>query len=75
MCIRIKITKGNIKSKHKQKQNTFVLLVQDNAPVRITQFGVTEVANCSFELLLYPFYSKDLDPLDFFQFPKFISHL
>ena len=39
-----------------------VLLLQDNAPVHTTQVSVTEAADCSFKLRLYPSFLPDLVP-------------
>ena len=58
-----------IKSKHREKLRTAILLLQDNIPVHTTQFAMAEAAICGFKLLPYPSYSPDLAPYNFYLFP------
>ena len=61
-----------IVKKRTEKLTQGVLLLQDNdnARVHISQVAMAAESKCSFEVLLYPPYSPDLAPSDFYLFPN-----
>ena len=61
--------------KRQGKLTRGVLLLQDNALGHMSQVAMTAATECGFEILLHPPYSPDMDPSDFYLFPKLRSHL
>ena len=52
-----------------------VLLLQDNAPARMSQVAMTAATGCRFEILPHPPYFPDMAPIDFYLFPKLKFHI
>ena len=59
-----------IREKRRGKLSKGVLLKQDNARVHTCKVAVDAVERNGYELIPHPAYSPDLDPSDFFLFPK-----
>ena len=64
-----------MKSKRPGKLRRRVLLLHDNAPSQTSAVATSAAAECGYELLLYPPYSPDLTPTDFYLFPVLKEHL
>ena len=64
-----------IARKRRGKLTCGVLLLQDNAPVHMSQVAMTGATECVFEILPHPPYSSDMAPSDFCLFQKLKSHL
>ena len=63
-----------IARKRRGKMSRGVLLLQDNAPVHMSQAAMTAATECEFEILPHSPYSTDMAPSYFYLFPKLKSH-
>ena len=64
-----------IKDKRRGKSAKGVLLLHDNAPVHKALAAKSCIRECGFEELIYPPYSPDLAPSDYYLFRNLKSHI
>ena len=66
---------GCTRRKKRKKLTRGVLLFQNNAPASTSQVAMAAATECGFGVLPHPPYSPDLDPSDFYLFPKLKTNL